>query len=177
MHRIIPADARSTDLGARYSRRIQDHPRGCGEHKSLVVRIAWNPGSSLRMRGTLAGTHHVRAAPGIIPADAGNTPTSHLSARHMRDHPRGCGEHQSSVAFFQNSLGSSPRMRGAPIIWAAMYRILRIIPADAGSTSKPNRKHRSPEDHPRGCGEHRPRRRVPAAARGSSPRMRGAQTG
>ena len=34
---IIPADARSTDLGARYSHRIQDHPRVCGEHAHMLT--------------------------------------------------------------------------------------------------------------------------------------------
>ena len=73
---IIPADARSTDLGARYSRRIQDHPHGCGEH--ITFRTVTRPvrGSSPRMRGTPWKMIHGLVSKGIIPTDAGSTSVS-----------------------------------------------------------------------------------------------------
>ena len=51
-----------------------------------------------------------------------------------RDHPRGCGEHPLYQGFPHMSWGSSPRMRGALLIVFGHKDMLRIIPADAGST-------------------------------------------
>ena len=70
---IIPADARSTDLGARYSRRIQDHPHGCGEHKGSSPTKKLDPGSSPRMRGANHLQDGDPPRTRIIPADAGST--------------------------------------------------------------------------------------------------------
>ena len=54
-----------------------------------------------------------------------------------------------------------------------------IIPADAGSTYVQEPTQLSDEDHPRGCGEHTNHSTRPHAdfsGKGSSPRMRGAQS-
>ena len=53
--------------------------------------------------------------------------------------------------------------------------LIRIIPADAGSTFRFRGCRGWWRDHPRGCGEHSPRARMPNIRRGSSPRMRGAR--
>ena len=66
-------------------------------------------------------------------------------------------------------------MRGAPsqrLDWGVKRG---IIPADAGSTPMTELPALSPEDHPRGCGEHSMVLVSMCLARGSSPRMRGAQ--
>ena len=67
-------------------------------------------------------------------------------------------------------------MRGALHVKDKFFGLIRIIPADAGSTEGHALKCDWPGDHPRGCGEHG----MPALAfesqLGSSPRMRGAQT-
>ena len=60
-----------------------------------------------------------------------------------------------------------------------MYELLklavpRIIPADAGSTEQRSATPCSPQDHPRGCGEHIWNTVWTAIKDGSSPRMRGA---
>ena len=91
---------------------------------------------------------------GIIPADAGSTPFPHQEARQTRDHPRGCGEHESPDTHRPGSIGSSPRMRGAPQAQGAGKKIGRIIPADAGSTVLFILILHVVGDHPRGCGEH-----------------------
>ena len=70
---IIPADAGNTynrNAGALPRR---DHPRGCGEYKSLTISKSDSRGSSPRMRGTRALIVASRQHAGIIPADAGNT--------------------------------------------------------------------------------------------------------
>ena len=51
---------------------------------------------------------------------------------------------------------------------------VRIIPADAGSTSPYGSSISPHRDHPRGCGEHSVFQMRGLPSRGSSPRMRGA---
>ena len=52
----------------------------------------------------------------------------------MEDHPRGCGEHFTTIVFESSMTGSSPRMRGARHHLQGVHIIRGIIPADAGST-------------------------------------------
>ena len=49
----------------------------------------------------------------------------------------------------------------------------RIIPADAGNTFSDDLRNVQYKDHPRGCGEHRPKIVRDCNSVGSSPRMRG----
>ena len=91
------------------------------------------------------------------------------------DHPRGCGEHYALFLFKDGEEGSSPRMRGAPILYTFGPVPRRIIPADAGSTSYRIKVVVQGQDHPRGCGEHSIGSLGTCGFRGSSPRMRGAR--
>ena len=68
-------------------------------------------------------------------------------------------------------------MRGALIQTIIIILLVRIIPADAGSTKSWLGIVVFYRDHPRGCGEHSARRLARLKAMGSSPRMRGAQIG
>ena len=152
---IIPADAGSTLAPRQYLLGQQDHPRGCGEHgygRSLNRPVS---GSSPRMRGARTDAWRTRMPP--------------------RDHPRGCGEHPVMDLRKPPGLGSSPRMRGARIRHWIRNHACGIIPADAGSTFQPERLQDLGRDHPRGCGEHLFASVACRFARGSSPRMRGAQ--
>ena len=72
-----------------------------------------------------------------------------------------------------NRVGSSPRMRGTPIIFAKKYVGFGIIPAHAGNTSAPRAASPTRWDHPRACGEHGDLRYLLVGMLGSSPRMRG----
>ena len=72
--------------------------------------------------------------------------------------------------------GSSPQMRGARCRAASARPPSRIIPADAGSTTKVHIPAKAGLDHPRRCGEHLERRGQLTACAGSSPQMRGART-
>ena len=106
----------------------------------------------------------MRGAPGIwqsdidprriIPADAGSTPDAEVALVGDQDHPRGCGEHIADYSTPAPEKGSPPRMRGARIERIVGRPTLRIIPADAGSTTTQNNGTQNIEDHPRGCGEH-----------------------
>ena len=112
--RIIPADAGSTYLDPEDDTKVEDHPRGCGEHALADLPAEFRLGSSPRMRGARSVDYFINSANRIIPADAGSTP--------------------SPADWLGFSIGSSPRMRGAPPTTAFGKMVNGIIPADAGST-------------------------------------------
>ena len=172
--RIIPADAGSTRLPRFSCNDARDHPRGCGEHYFGVAQRRRRLGSSPRMRGAQRSDQSTTGIGGIIPADAGSTGTHGAAAAPARDHPRGCGEHRLEQVGLPVHPGSSPRMRGARSGMASTGRAVRIIPADAGSTSCLSASRASRRDHPRGCGEHPCGTVSVPSFLGSSPRMRGA---
>ena len=132
-------------------------------------------GSSPRMRGARLEPTMGSGWLGIIPADAGSTRTAHASSGTTQDHPRGCGEHYLRWNGEDDMPGSSPRMRGARSSTLAQLWIVRIIPADAGSTFWLYITLSLTKDHPRGCGEHFMGSTRQTPSRGSSPRMRGAR--
>ena len=152
--RIIPADAGSTKNRDTPGGLQRDHPRGCGEHSSMMICVYAQLGSSPRMRGAPCCPDGDSQAQGIIPADAGSTPDRVAGATIVRDHPRGCGEHIILMDVLDTQHGSSPRMRGALAGRLGLIRRSRIIPADAGSTPVRMWTADPDEDHPRGCGEH-----------------------
>ena len=69
--------------------------------------------------------------------------------------------------------GSPPRMRGKASTLAEAQNMMRITPAYAGKRHRFIRNDNIPEDHPRVCGEKRPRARWAIPPPGSPPRMRG----
>ena len=70
---IIPAYAGNTGRDRIRLHPPRDHPRVCGEHHGAVEPRNCHPGSSPRMRGTLAPSWPRCRRTGIIPAYAGNT--------------------------------------------------------------------------------------------------------
>ena len=70
---IIPAYAGNTGRDRIRLHPPRDHPRVCGEHHGAVEPRNCHPGSSPRMRGTLAPSRPRCRRTGIIPAYAGNT--------------------------------------------------------------------------------------------------------
>ena len=131
---IIPADAGSTSSSLMIHLLYPDHPRGCGEHLRRTLHINKLRGSSPRMRGARRAGFGGPVDARIIPADAGSTRRDAPHKCHHRDHPRGCGEHWDTYDDLEKRIGSSPRMRGAPIGLVPWCPSCRIIPADAGST-------------------------------------------
>ena len=125
------------------------------------------------MRGALAGRTRERRKSGIIPAYVGSTTSSAPPALACGDHPRVCGEHLPASIPNQFRLGSSPRMRGTQRGEPRHRDHAGIIPAYAGNTGRESKDKEYTWDHPRVCGEHTSSSAVSAAARGSSPRMRG----
>ena len=170
---IIPAYAGNTMAPATQTLRERDHPRVCGEHWQFGAESDELEGSSPRMRGTRDRHRSADRQHGIIPAYAGNTYGHTAADLRYRDHPRVCGEHTLSSTGLELVAGSSPRMRGTlhATLWYGLF--FGIIPAYAGNTIKPEITLEQMRDHPRVCGEHRPRPQRMALRWGSSPRMRG----
>ena len=193
---IIPAYAGNTygyDTGITCN---GDHPRVCGEHLRDLRERNGLTGSSPRMRGT-----PIRCVPWlrirwIIPAYAGNTVRVQPTVLRTRDHPRVCGEHSRYSLALVTAVGSSPRMRGTPVLvyWCAVAHrgssprmrgtpsaicccpsVAGIIPAYAGNTLYRMQLFERYRDHPRVCGEHLVFANTLMKGAGSSPRMRGTQ--
>ena len=153
--RFIPACAGNTPSVPRGPCDRPVHPRVCGEHAQLEVAVVGAGGSSPRVRGTLGNRYTQQAAGRFIPACAGNTTNS--SGRRSRPsvHPRVCGEHSVNDAEDDVGRGSSPRVRGTPIILVSSCSWRRFIPACAGNTKNCGNTGSRHPVHPRVCGEHR----------------------
>ena len=89
------------------------------------------------------------------------------------DHPRACGANRGCGCGERTPSGSSPRVRGKHVSFAAGQSGGRIIPARAGQTRARPVCTRSRTDHPRACGANLHARRRLATVSGSSPRVRG----
>ena len=171
---IIPACAGSTVGWVPCQVWCRDHPRMCGEHLFSWSSVNRLPGSSPHVRGAPLTIFKRWSDNGIIPACAGSTFLSKLSAVGLRDHPRMCGEHKAAYCAPRIIPGSSPHVRGALNTWRWNNPLSGIIPACAGSTVGLKRIELAARDHPRMCGEHlSPPVGLPPFG-GSSPHVRGA---
>ena len=171
-----------------------DHPRMCGEHKSMAFCVGTLRGSSPHVRGALVWSCPYCGHSGIIPACAGSTRYSTTGKQGRRDHPRMCGEHHavssgphpagdhprmcgehlSFMAFLMVSAGSSPHVRGARHHLHKIATRHGIIPACAGSTFNASFGALQNRDHPRMCGEHAQGQWAAEVRVGLSPHVRGA---
>ena len=70
----------------------------------------------------------------IIPARAGQTPPNSPFRRFHPDHPRACGANGMVAVANRQIRGSSPRVRGKPVVVTLIPVCQRIIPARAGQT-------------------------------------------
>ncbi len=173
--RLIPARAGSTGRRFRRLTRSPAHPRASGEHEGAVVSGRRRMGSSPRERGALTAEQNPAYSVGLIPARAGSTPRSTRPTRSTTAHPRASGEHDGDPNADLGDAGSSPRERGALRLDLSLGRLVRLIPARAGSTGARSTCAGCEEAHPRASGEHRGFECSVCAAVGSSPRERGAR--
>ena len=172
---IIPAGAGLTSGDGVDANPAEDHPRGCGAHLPAPVSNVLGAGSSPRVRGSLLALVRDVDAARIIPAGAGLTRFHACTYRPRRDHPRGCGAHQTRFSAIPSEEGSSPRVRGslkAPPcsmprrrdhprgcgahqhVTHRLNNAIGIIPAGAGLTMRHTHGTERCRDHPRGCGAH-----------------------
>ena len=160
---------------------MRNPPRGGSSPLSRGIRASWSAprprgGSSPLSRGIrdlLRGALDDRR---IIPALAGNTPSSRCPAPGTSDHPRSRGEYQLDDAQLFVLGGSSPLSRGirgrvlaaslddrgsSPLSRGIRGRgsfrpgRRRIIPALAGNTLGVPKSVVARQDHPRSRGEYR----------------------
>ena len=170
---IIPACAGNTFNISIRLLPLGDHPRMCGEHHEEPLDGLQTAGSSPHVRGTPFPLNGERQNRGIIPACAGNTHNCPCSSQHTGDHPRMCGEHETSLTVLNISTGSSPHVRGTRRGHGFAVVPQGIIPACAGNTHRARAGRRQPRDHPRMCGEHMIWKAIEETGTGSSPHVRG----
>ena len=110
--RFIPACAGNSDGPIIIAHITTVHPRVCGEQFALPILYVHAPGSSPRVRGTVASSAFASDQNRFIPACAGNSLREPILYVQLPVHPRVCGE-QIRPAFFPPPVpGSSPRVRG-----------------------------------------------------------------
>ena len=173
---LIPAHAGSTLVGRIHRHCHGAHPRSRGEHPALVDQRRVVRGSSPLTRGARwIGGRSLRP-PGLIPAHAGSTSYSSVSAPPRQAHPRSRGEHHGAPHPKESRQGSSPLTRGARLHGCGRVGQLRLIPAHAGSTGADQCCEGYFWAHPRSRGEHALIAVMTWLTLGSSPLTRGART-
>ena len=179
--------------GTTWARRTV-HPRVCGELTSGSTSQSSGAGSSPRVRGTPPPARRRRGHERFIPACAGNSALVRASSSAMSVHPRVCGELVQRATPAGTTVGSSPRVRGTPVLAIAQHFPRRFIPACAGNSqiiegrdpppagSSPrvrgtrslvHEEGRGGPVHPRVCGELAFHLKAALEVGGSSPRVRG----
>ena len=174
---LIPAHAGKTSECTLMGRFPQAHPRACGENCEKRQRGDEKSGSSPRMRGKLVLRPTACLMGRLIPAHAGKTEGGGVVSRRGPAHPRACGENFEHVGETVPFVGSSPRMRGKHIPLLSRPGSSRLIPAHAGKTRSDHRLSCHRQAHPRACGENPTTTQKHQPREGSSPRMRGKQSG
>ena len=130
-------------------------------------------GSPPHMRGKGGKNHRSVLQSRITPAHAGKSRPHPCTLGGMRDHPRTCGEKLHLPSLCLRLQGSPPHMRGkGPFLLSSCARD-GITPAHAGKSLLPFPVHKSPEDHPRTCGEKVSSISPMKCLKGSPPHMRG----
>ena len=132
-------------------------------------------GSSPLTRGAHWVACQCPAVCGLIPAHAGSTHEQGHDPVLCGAHPRSRGEHQLGGSACSYLFGSSPLTRGAPQSLRRSFRLLGLIPAHAGSTTKRCLLSTAVRAHPRSRGEHSSPSSGSGCLRGSSPLTRGAR--
>ena len=112
----------------------------------------------------------------ITPACAGTSRRLPYSTTRAKDHPRVCGDKQSSRRRATTLLGSPPRVRGQDIEHPVLCAPVGITPACAGTSRVCESFYFCREDHPRVCGDKRTQTQRQRDRRGSPPRVRGQVT-
>ncbi len=151
--RFIPACAGNALANPAASSQLPVHPRVCGERNVGRWRVHLGCGSSPRVRGTHRGFRPEPAVDRFIPACAGNASRCGTDSRRFAVHPRVCGERRCRIRNACGFLGSSPRVRGTPVLPKTAGRHGRFIPACAGNARRDAARGCRLPVHPRVCGE------------------------
>ena len=111
-NRITPAYAGKSCPAQSHPRRIQDHPRLCGEKRNSQKLRGSTSGSPPPMRGKADHLQRNNANLRITPAYAGKSHSFSKFALFQRDHPRLCGEKCIAKAQMRHNLRITPAYAG-----------------------------------------------------------------
>ena len=113
---LIPAGAGTTVDSFLICALGEAHPRRCGDHSGtpLVSRIT--AGSSPQVRGPRSAVMSWGGRKGLIPAGAGTTILYPDRSKPLSAHPRRCGDHFTGYHVQEVICGSSPQVRGPPLV-------------------------------------------------------------
>ena len=109
----------------------------------------------------------------FIPAGAGNSHASKVSAGSVAVHPRWRGEQAKAMVFMHSNDGSSPLARGTAAAGQHAQVLARFIPAGAGNSQSGSGRPGTTPVHPRWRGEQWAMPAPISSASGSSPLARG----
>ena len=152
---------------------LRDHPRLCGEKRTLFSRLFHVSGSPPPMRGKAKRAMTSLQKSGITPAYAGKSVDGISHIYGVQDHPRLCGEKRHLMQAQCLTQGSPPPMRGKVAGTRSVGFKVRITPAYAGKRLSASAFAVRIEDHPRLCGEKVNFAHFCTSAAGSPPPMRG----
>ncbi len=136
------------------------------------MRLA-SSGSSPLARGTSPSRFLYGACRRLIPARAGNIPSTRSASLSASAHPRSRGEHRAVSTSISSRGGSSPLARGTSLLKLLATLYNRLIPARAGNICPGRRSPPLLPAHPRSRGEHKSSPNLPPRPLGSSPLARG----
>ena len=170
---ITPAYAGKSRPNRRAAGPVWDHPRMCGEKRSVSALLSAVMGSPPRMRGKVAAIKSAPLGRRITPACAGKRLHPLLLRLFREDHPRVCGEKRYRFPVQQHPRGSPPRVRGKGYDVVGRLGGVRITPACAGKRPKSRKNGPNTWDHPRVCGEKLVEAGRISQEEGSPPRVRG----
>ena len=169
----IPADAGEPRFRATRNDTTRAYPRGRGGTVPADWQHPKNEGLSPRTRGNLSNPLVQSAAPGPIPADAGEPARPSSKMTLPRAYPRGRGGTEIHRMMRTLDGGLSPRTRGNlnPV---GVDRVpTGPIPADAGEPGYAGRSAAPNRAYPRGRGGTASASRLMNRVPGLSPRTRG----
>ena len=172
---LIPARAGTTTPSRGGSTIPRAHPRAGGDHVDVLRARTVSAGSSPRGRGPRVEERRCQSPRRLIPARAGTTSSTSGSRTRPRAHPRAGGDHRADLGDGRQHAGSSPRGRGPPAGPDPAGRAPGLIPARAGTTSRPMMLPWRGGAHPRAGGDHAQWVYDKVTGPGSSPRGRGPQ--
>ena len=110
---------------------------------------------------------------GITPAYAGKSRKQQQAQTPRQDHPRVCGEKETTGAAPVGGFGSPPHVRGKVCHVTSCGDFPRITPAYAGKSTFQEVSELYDWDHPRMCGEKEARQWPKKQVWGSPPHVRG----
>ena len=151
---LIPVRAGNISSPSQPSRLAAAHPCSRGEHDSASHGIICTCGSSPFARGPRASAICMLLTARLIPARAGTTLPVMLNDSPVSAHPRSRGDHAVLLLFLGVLFGSSPLARGPRSTPHARGKLLRLIPARAGTTSSLPLRVFTTQAHPRSRGDH-----------------------